>query len=381
MKRVFISSGNIVSPLGFSAEENFKNITEGISGLQISGNYSFSKEKFCVASVNEEKTDHVFSQFENPGNFTKHEKMSIISIAHVLKASGINLGNKNSLLVYATTKGNIDLPDGSSQLKKYDESRMYLPGMLRIISNYFKCANEPVIVSNACISGLLAILIGKRMLDAGLYKHIVIAAGDIVSEFTLSGFKVFNALSDEPCKPFDAARKGINLGEAAAAAAISTEKFSGADEIEIINGASSNDANHISGPSRNGEGLFQSVMNTIKNFPVDAIDFISAHGTAPPFNDEMEAIAFSRAGLKDVPLNGLKGYFGHTLGAGGLVETIISTGASKQNMLIATKGYETHGVSENIHIIRKTEKKKINTFLKTSSGFGGCNASILFSKT
>ncbi|HKR03805.1 MAG TPA: beta-ketoacyl synthase N-terminal-like domain-containing protein [Bacteroidia bacterium] len=379
MKKVFVSSGNIVSPLGFSAEENFKNVADGISGLQVTDKYSFSKESFCVAALNDEKTDTVFSQLENPGNFTRLEKASILSIAHVLKSTGIELDDKNTLLIYATTKGNIDLLDGSSALKKFDENRVYITGMVSMISRYFKCANEPVIVSNACISGLLAILIAKRMLEAGLYKHIVVAAGDIVSEFTLSGFKVFNALSGKPCKPFDAARQGINLGEAAAALVLGTEKFAGTDEIKIINGSGSNDANHISGPSRNGEGLFQSVLKTTENFPADTIDFISAHGTATPFNDEMEAIAFSRAGLKQVPLNGLKGYFGHTLGAAGLIETIISIEALKQNMLIATKGYETHGVSENINIIRKTEKKKSHTFLKTSSGFGGCNASILFS--
>lgn len=379
MKEVFISSRNIVSPLGFSAEENFNNVAEGKSGLKVTGEYPFSKENFCVASLNDEVNDDAFSQFENPRNFTKLEKMSIISIAHVLKSAGINLTDKNTLLIYATTKGNIDLLDGSSKLKKFDESRMYLTGMLRVISNYFKCVNEPVIVSNACISGLLAILIGKRMAEAGLYKHIVVAAGDIVSEFTLSGFKVFNALSVEPCKPFDAARKGINLGEAVAALLISKEKLSDNDDIKIINGSSSNDANHISGPSRDGEGLYQSVINTNQNFPVDSIDFISAHGTATPFNDEMEAIAFSRAGLKHIPLNGLKGYFGHTLGAAGLVETIISIEALKHNMLVATKGYEILGVSESINIIRETEMKKMNTFLKTSSGFGGCNASILFS--
>jgi 3-oxoacyl-[acyl-carrier-protein] synthase-1 len=216
-------------------------------------------------------------------------------------------------------------------------------------------------------------------LAAGLYKNIVVAAGDIVSEFTLSGFKAFNALSDEPCKPFDADRKGINLGEAAAAIVLSTEQMKSSD-IKIINGASSNDANHISGPSRSAEGLYQSVMHTIENFPADQIDFVSAHGTATLYNDEMEAIAFSRAGLLNIPINGLKGYYGHTLGAAGLVETIISLESLRQNKLIATAGFEKKGVSENIQIISKTESKEINTVLKTSSGFGGCNASILFSK-
>ena len=99
--------------------------------------------------------------------------------------------------------------------------------------------------------------------------------------------------------------------------------------------ATCNDANHISGPSRTGEGLYRSVKAALKEANIGAaqIDYISAHGTATPFNDEMEAIAFSRLGMEEVPLNSLKGYFGHTLGASGLLETIVGMHFMMKNIL------------------------------------------------
>jgi len=156
-----------------------------------------------------------------------------------------------------------------------------------------------------------------------------------------------------------------------------------ADEsVEILGGASCNDANHISGPSRSGEGLFRSVTLALKEaylYPKD-IDYISAHGTATMYNDEMEAIAFNRAGLGDTPLNSLKGYFGHTLGASGLLETVIGMHSLNQNTLFASKGFQELGVSEPLNIIEKTTSKKIDTFLKTASGFGGSNTAAVFRK-
>ena len=110
------------------------------------------------------------------------------------------------------------------------------------------------------------------------------------------------------------------------------------------------------------------------------IDYLSAHGTATLFNDEMEAVAFNRLGLDHTPLNSLKGYFGHTLGASGLLETIIGMQSLYQNTLIASTGFENLGVSQPLNIITKTTSKELRTFLKTASGFGGCNTAALFRK-
>ena len=147
-------------------------------------------------------------------------------------------------------------------------------------------------------------------------------------------------------------------------------------------GSSSNDANHISGPSRTGEGLVRSVEKTLKRSGLRAsdIDFISAHGTATVFNDEMESIAFGRTNLNQVPLNSMKGYFGHTLGAAGVLETIMSIVSMEKNILFPNLGFNETGTSVPLNIIQHMEQKELNTVLKTASGFGGGNASLILQK-
>lgn len=116
------------------------------------------------------------------------------------------------------------------------------------------------------------------------------------------------------------------------------------------------------------------------NISPNEIDYISAHGTATEFNDEMEAVAFNRLGLNNVPMNSLKGYFGHTLGASGLLETIVGMHSLHRNLLFASAGFDTLGVSKPLNVISTTTQKNLNIFLKTASGFGGCNTAALFKK-
>ena len=190
-------------------------------------------------------------------------------------------------------------------------------------------------------------------------------------------------MSDSPCKPYSKNRTGITLGEAAASVLVTSDSDLLIPESVIIKGeASCNDANHISGPSRTGEGLFRSVSGAFKEASLRPamIDYISAHGTATIYNDEMEAIAFSRLNLETVPLNSLKGYFGHTLGAAGLLETIVAMYSVHQNLLFSSMGFDELGVSKPLAVIEEIESKPLKTFLKTASGFGGCNTAVIFQK-
>lgn len=110
------------------------------------------------------------------------------------------------------------------------------------------------------------------------------------------------------------------------------------------------------------------------------IGLVNAHGTATLFNDQMESLAIERAGLGDVPVNALKGYFGHTMGAAGLLETILTMHALERHIIIGTRGYEERGVSGKIHVAAETEATNKTSFIKTISGFGGCNAAVLVEK-
>ena len=152
------------------------------------------------------------------------------------------------------------------------------------------------------------------------------------------------------------------------------------NSIVIKAGSTSNDANHISGPSRTGEGLFRAINNTLKGQNTSNIAFINAHGTATPFNDEMEAIAISRASLDEIPVNSFKGYFGHTLGAAGLIETIVCSHSLLDSQYIQSLGFKTLGVSKNIRVISEAGKFQGTECLKMASGFGGCNAVIHLKK-
>jgi 3-oxoacyl-[acyl-carrier-protein] synthase-1 len=186
-----------------------------------------------------------------------------------------------------------------------------------------------------------------------------------------------------PCKPFDINRSGLTLGEGSGTIILSCESNNNIENIVYSGGAITNDANHISGPSRTGEGLYIAIKKSIaqsKNKTNKEIGFISVHGTATPFNDEMEAIAINRMHFSEIPLVGLKGYFGHTLGAAGVIESIAAINSIRAGKLHATIGFENSGVTVPVIVNSVTIEKEISSCIKVASGFGGCNAAAIFSK-
>ena len=184
-------------------------------------------------------------------------------------------------------------------------------------------------------------------------------------------------MSSSPCKPYDANRDGISLGEATAALWLSNEREGAV--AKIVGGASINDANHISGPSRTGEGLYLSIAAALQQAGLqpEAIDLINAHGTGTLYNDEMESIALMRSGLLNTPVNSYKGYFGHTLGTSGLLESILSVALAKRGMALRSLNFKRLGVSHNINVLAKNERLKTHYLLKTASGFGGSNTAVV----
>ena len=352
MAKTFVSHNNIISNLGFDSKTVVSNISKGISGLEFYEDNSLLPEPFCASMISSEEIKEEFSKIADASKFTKLEQMLILSLGKVIKAANIPITEKVGLII-STTKGNIDVLEKKNNFPK---NRVYLSELGKTIQNFFGFKNEAIVLSNACVSGVLAISVAKRFILEGKYDHVFITSGDLVTKFILSGFHSFQALSPEPCRPYDKNRIGINLGEVAASVLVTaSEENLPKEAVSILGDATSNDANHISGPSRTGEGLFQSVNTALNEakISVNEIDYISAHGTATPFNDEMEAIAFSRLGMEEIPMNSLKGFFGHTLGASGLLETVVGMHSLKKNTLFISKGFNELGVSKNINVITK----------------------------
>jgi 3-oxoacyl-[acyl-carrier-protein] synthase I len=366
MKKVWVVADCIVSPLGLNTEENYSKVVAGISGVH-PVDMGF-QEKICAGRIND---------INEKGTFTHFENICSLALRNILDVASPD--RSKTLFILSTTKGNIDfLEQGRAQ-----HDRIHLHSTASFLAEQFKFSRH-MVVANACISGVLAIIVAKRYIECGKFDHVIVVGADVLSEFVISGFKSLFALSNELCKPFDKHRKGINLGEGAGAMLLSgnPEVFNLEPVVHITGAAVSNDANHISGPSRTGEELFMAIQKALSSAGVSSeeIDFISAHGTATIFNDEMEAKAFSLAGLDEVPLHSLKGYYGHTLGAAGIIETIIAMQALRSNMAIRTLGYESHGVSTPVNVCSKTESRSLRRILKTTSGFGGCNAALVLEK-
>jgi 3-oxoacyl-[acyl-carrier-protein] synthase-1 len=376
MTEIFVSSDNIVSPIGLTTAENFLQLKNNVSGVKQHHDSNMSDLPFQAAlfSQNSFGTDSLQKKY------TKFEHLLIASISDALSKSSVIPADEKTILIISSTKGNISLLETEETSEALSNSISLNTSASRV-AGHFQFVNQPIIISNACISGILAILTGMRLIQSGQYEHAVVAGADVISKFVLSGFQSFQAVSRLPCKPFDAARDGINLGEAAATVIITSNK-NYSSGFTVAGGSVSNDANHISGPSRTGEELFLAISRAIQSAglsPKD-IDFISAHGTATLYNDEMEAKAINLAGLGNVPVNSLKGYYGHTLGAAGLIESIISMQSLKENLVLPTRGYEKPGVTPTVNVCASPFKSSLKNCLKTASGFGGCNAAMVFSK-
>ncbi|MCD8072645.1 MAG: beta-ACP synthase [Alistipes sp.] len=251
------------------------------------------------------------------------------------------------------------------------------------VAGYFGAAHTPLVVSNACISGLSALITASRLIRWGDYDTIVVAGGDTFSDFGLSGFASFKSLSANICRPYDKSRDGLTLGEGGGAILLTRDiRLAGQFPVEIAGGAISNDANHISGPSRTGEGLYYAIRDAISDSGVEPsrIDFINGHGTATVYNDEMESKALSLAGLEHTPLNSLKPLLGHTLGAAGILELIMCIRQMECGVMLGTPGLETCGTSVPLNVTAEPVRKTIGVCLKTASGFGGCNAALVLAK-
>jgi 3-oxoacyl-[acyl-carrier-protein] synthase-1 len=375
MRDVYIVSDNILSPVGNTSDANFKNLCKGISGITLQNDTKLSAQPVYASLFDEQS-------FSDTGNsYTKFENLLLASVDDALKNTAVKANDLRTVFILSSTKGNISLIESDKEAKNFKE-RVSLGYSANIVAKNFNFISEPIVVSHACISGLVAVITAMRLLQSGKYDHAVVTGADIITKFILSGFQSFQAISAEPCKPFDGKRNGITLGEGAATVVLSVNKPASGDLFKVTGGAVSNDANHISGPSRTGEELYQAIHAAMKESGVEKgdIDFISAHGTATVYNDEMEARAINLADMGHIPLNSLKGYYGHTLGAAGLIETVISLQSLKENVVLPTLGYTEPGTTKSVNVLNSLKKGNIKNCLKTASGFGGCNAAIVLQK-
>lgn len=362
---VYCGANRIISSLGVDTLQNYDGVRSYVTHIR---GYGDNNTPVCL--IDRDSLD-----CSGLGNYTFAEQLSILTLSDVSRRSGVSFGDQRVLLILSTTKGNIECLNS-------DFESSYLWKMADKVADYFGCINRPLVVSNACISGVAAIVIGSRLIGQGSYDSVYVLGVDVVSEFVVSGFNSFKSISPTVCRPYDASRDGLTIGEGCAALLLTNDRDLADSKIIIAGGAISDDANHISGPSRSGDGLFYAIDAAMKQAGVEAseLGFVNAHGTGTPFNDEMESKALAMAGLTDVACNSLKPYIGHTLGASGVIETILAVEQLASNYVFGVKGYAVPGTPFELNVSAEHREMEVCHCLKTASGFGGTNAALVLSK-
>ncbi len=357
---IYVLADNIISPLGRTSEENYHAVKAGSSAIR-----SYAP-----------MTDGVPNGFMASLLSSDFEEIVFSSASKAISLSGINVSDKRIIFILSSTKGAIE------NLGKTEDEKLYLGETAQRIATRLGFRTRPIVVCNACISGSSALILASRLLQLGTYEYAVVCGADCPRQFIISGFQSLNAMSFEACRPFDIERQGLNLGEAAATVVLSSKIHSLSEEKrskriwQIGHGFIKNDAFHISAPSKMAEGLSEALQQTMEGIDKEELAFINAHGTATMFNDQMESIALQRTELIDIPINALKGYIGHTLGAAGIFETILCMKSIDDNTILGTRGYEESGVSGNVMITSENRRTEKPAFIKMLSGFGGCNATL-----
>ena len=304
-------------------------------------------------------------------------------LAPILDAARPHVGS-DTVVVLGCTNGEIDLLEravlGGSCSPR--ESRFAV--FLEKIERNLGVAPGGLVVSAACTSGAAALAQAAALVQAGVCSSSLVVCCDCVSEFVFAGFSSLMALSPGTAHPFDAERSGLTVGEAAACVLVCDAPYAKARDLEplaeLAGWGLTNDANHMTGPSRDGRGLAEAIGTALAAAGAEPEDIVSicAHGTGTPYNDAMEMKALRRA-FTDIarPTYSVKGAIGHTMGPAGLVEVGIGIRAQRECLAPPTVGCRRVDPEAEGWVAPVAQKTKAGPVLSTNAGFGGINAAVV----
>lgn len=366
----YIGATAIITPLGEGASEHFEKMLKGETA--IGRRTIIDRTSICGESVNDDiLLEEHQAKMLNQGELSRIEQYMLRVTLSVVPREGLA---GRTLVIISTTKGDINRLAISNPLA-FEAYKKAISLGVSGADQY-----QYMTVSNACISGVAVVVVADRYIRSGMYDNVILVGADEYTHFTLTGFKAFKSIATEVCRPFDKYRDGLMLGEGFGAMLLTSEKRLSSGYV-VSGGAMTNDANHISGPSRTGEPLAEAIQEAMTHAGLSAkeLSFVNAHGTGTLYNDEMESKALSLCGMSDTPLNSLKPYLGHTLGASGVIETVMSIEEHRRGVLLGTLGYSEQGTPYKVGVTAEKTSVSGKAFLKTASGFGGCNAAVVIS--
>lgn len=396
MTRVVVTGMGIITAIGDSMERNRQSLMTEKSGIghavhfqsKYTGLLPFAEVKYATQDLKEKLRIHL------PG-ITRTDLIALHAFREAIADAQLStniLQCTDTALIGASTVGGMCLTDemyadanhkgntGSEYLGAYSNSACTM-----FVQSQYQIGGIVNTFNTACSSSANAIMYGAQLIKHGLAKRVIAGGADTLAKFTVNGFNALMILSNEPCRPFDAARKGLNLGEGAAFVVLEKEEDAIGKKIyaEVKGYGNSNDAYHPSSTSPEANGPFLCMQRALESAGLQPgdIDFINAHGTATENNDETESIAMQRLFGKQPPaFASTKSYTGHTLGAAGAVEAVYSILNLHHQELYPSLNFENAIETTQLVPVKKYASKELKHVMSNSFGFGGNCTSLVFGK-
>lgn len=377
-------------------EEGFQSLKSHSSGI---GDLTLFESKFSgklpVGEVKMSNRDLAAKLSLRP-HVTRTALLGIHAAREAVLNSSIDISKWRTGLISATTVGGMDKTEHFFREFIADPKKGRLRDVIdhecgrstELIADDLGINNFISTINTACSSSVNSIALGARLIKHNQLDIVIAGGTDALSKFTLNGFNSLMILDTQPCRPFDAGRNGLNLGEGAGFVVLISERVRRSERVQpvaFVSGyGNTNDAYHQTASSPEGRGSYSAIQNALQmsGLQAEEIDYINLHGTGTLNNDLSEGTAISRIyGDKYPRLSSTKAFTGHTLGASGGIEAVFSVMAIKHQCIFPNLRFENPIPEINIKPQTSFEENvRINHVMSNSFGFGGNCSSVVFSK-
>lgn len=398
---IAITGEGIVSAIGLNKQEVLQALQEGRTGI---GEMKYLQSIHHELPVGE--VDLSNEQMKKMLGIPSEQMMSrtsllgMLAIDQALKDAYVDVASLRArkadgkplriVLVSGTTVGGMDITELCFDQLEKQKSVEFLQhhdcgNSTRLMADHFGIFDEVATLSTACSSAANAIMLGARLLKAGEADLVVAGGTEALSRFHLNGFNSLMILDHEPCRPFDTTRAGLNLGEGAAFLVLESEEMAQQRKITphayLTGYGNACDAFHQTASSENGEGAYLAMTEALAMAHLSAkdIQYVNAHGTGTPNNDQSESVSLKRVFGDEMPMvSSTKSFTGHTTSASGSIETVICILAMQHHFVPTNLGWK-NPMENGILPTMGAQNLDLENVLCNSFGFGGNDSSLVIS--